>query len=222
MSFLKNEAAFDPQRDGKIPIRRGPIALAVRLVLQVLQLGFSRHPMDLPRWIWSMLRRRRPLSYALPWLTFDAIRALEAHARPGHRVFEFGSGHSTVYWARKDVELHSVEDDSGWFEMVKENLCASPDVHLYFEKGQDAYVGRLGRTEGDFDVIVVDGSFRKACISAATGKLRPGGLLVVDNTDWHWFASADGLVPPDWRKSIYPGFAPFIGHASETTIWTRP
>jgi hypothetical protein len=69
-------------------------------------------------------------------------------------------------------------------------------------------------------MVVVDGSHRKECLVHALGHLKPGGLLVVDNTDWHWYDDVDSLVPASWRKRVYPGWAPFIGHRSETTVWT--
>jgi hypothetical protein len=222
MSFLKDESAFDPSRDGKIPLRRSPPALAARFFLVMASLLFSRHPQDALRWAWSMWARRRPMSYRLPWLTFDAIRYLDRNVHPGQRVFEFGSGHSTLYWADKGVDLVSVEDDPQWFDMVREATRGCERVDLRLEKGEANYLGRLHEASGDFDAILVDGSHRKACIAAAVGRVRPGGLLIVDNTDWHWMQNADALVPEQWQKVELAGFAPFIGHGSQTTVWRRP
>jgi hypothetical protein len=222
MTFLKDEAAFDPRRDGKVPLRRSAPALATRLFLVMTSLLFSRHPMDALRWLWSMWARRRPMSYRLPWLTFDAIRYLDRNVHAGQRVFEFGSGHSTLYWADKGVQLVSVEDDPQWFGMVREATRGFGQVEVGLATGEADYLDRLRQAPGDFDAILVDGSHRKGCIAAAIDRVRPGGLLIVDNTDWHWFRNADALVPADWQKMEMPGFAPFIGHGSQTTIWRRP
>ena len=222
MAHLFDDDSFDPTRDGKVPLRRSPIMLFARLLVHMAGMLFSRHPEDLLRWLKSMVMRRKPLSYAMPWLTFDAIRAIEERLRTGQRVFEFGSGHSTVYWARKGVELFSVEDDAAWFGMIGTKLKGVADVHLFFEQGMQDYVGRIGKCDGLFDIVLVDGSFRKDCMLAGMPKLKSGGLLVVDNTDWHWMQKVFPRMPDDWKVRNYPGCAPFIGHMSQTTIWVKP
>ena len=186
MAHLFDDDSFDPTRDGKVPLRRSPIMLFARLLVHMAGMLFSRHPGDLLRWLKSMVMRRKPLSYAMPWLTFDAIRAIEDRLRPGQRVFEYGSGHSTVYWSQKSVDLFSVEDDAAWFGLVEAKLKGLRGVDLFFEQGLLDFVGRIGKCTGTFDIVLVDGSFRKECMLAAMPKLKPGGLLVVDNTDWHW------------------------------------
>ena len=44
-----------------------------------------------------------------PWLTRAAIAWLEAHLRPEHRGFEWGSGTGTLWFARRSASLVSVE-----------------------------------------------------------------------------------------------------------------
>jgi len=34
------------------------------------------------------------------------------------------------------------------------------------------------------DFALVDGIWRSACANASIGKLRPGGLLIIDNANW--------------------------------------
>jgi hypothetical protein len=222
MAHFFDDDTFDPTRDGKVPQRRSPIMLCLRLLQHMSRMLFSRHPGDLFKWLKSMVLRRKPLRYAMPWLTFDAIRAIEQKLGPGQRVFEYGSGHSTVYWSQQGVELYSVEDDAAWFAMVKDRLAGVPGTHLYFEQGMQDYVGRIDKCPGIFDIVLVDGSFRKDCMLAGMPKLKPGGLLVVDNTDWHWMQKVFPRMPDDWKVRNYPGCAPFIGHVSQTTIWVKP
>jgi hypothetical protein len=222
MAHFRDDDGFDPTRDGKVPLRRSPALLALRLAQHMSRMLFSRHPGDLCKWLKSMTMRRKPLSYAMPWLTFDAIRAIEERLQPGQRVFEYGSGHSTVYWSKKGVELFSVEDDAAWFAMVKDKLAGNAACHLYFDQGKEDYVGRIDKCPGTFDMVLVDGSYRKYCMLAAMPRLKPGGLLVVDNTDWHWFQKVFPRMPSDWKVRHHPGCAPFIGHMSQTTIWVKP
>jgi predicted O-methyltransferase YrrM len=64
--------------------------------------------------------------------------------------------------------------------------------------------------DGSLDFIVVDGHFREACLRRAVNKLRPGGLLIIDNTDVLPETLLDSLRTADsysWNNGI-----------SETTV----
>lgn len=160
------------------------------------------------------------MSYVLPWLTFDATREITRHIGPGSRVFEFGSGHSTLYWAKLGAEVFSVEDHPRWFELVQQRIAAFPKSRVFLEPEQAGYRERIDRVGVLFDMVLVDGSHRTECLEPAIRHLKPGGLLVVDNTDWHWFDDVDQYVPKGWKRQVYAGWAPFIGHRSETSVWT--
>jgi len=55
----------------------------------------------------------------------------------------------------------------------------------------------------------------------ATNKKR--GLLIVDNTDRHWFRKNPiAGIPSDWKFEVFQGYAPMIGHRSETMLYRRP
>jgi hypothetical protein len=220
--LLLNSSEFDPTRDGKVPARRNPFALGIRLCFLLTQMLASPHPKDALVWLKSMYSRRHPLSYPVPWLTFDSIREIEKRLSPGSQIFEYGAGHSTVYWAEKDLNIVLVEDNPDWFKMVEGVLRGRPKVKVCFESAPDKYVNFISLFSEPFDVVIVDGSHRKQCVRGALSKLKPGGLLVVDNTDWHWFQKDETLVPASWEKMVFPGPAPFIGHLSETTLWLKP
>jgi hypothetical protein len=186
------------------------------------RLALSPRPGDLLSWLRSMRARREPFSQVLPWLTFDAIRAIDRHLKPGSRLFEYGCGHSTVYWAGRGVTVHAVERDPGWHARTSRILASAAHASVRLAGDEHGYVHGIDAVDGDFDAVLVDGDWRLACIDAAVPRIRPGGMLVVDNTDWHWFADVDRRVPAGWHKTVHAGCAPFIGYPSETTLWTRP
>ena len=77
-----------------------------------------------PRYLWNRLalmadERRYPDS---PWLTRAMVEILETWLRPGDVGLEFGSGRSTIWFARRIKYLTSVENNPGWYTKVKENL----------------------------------------------------------------------------------------------------
>jgi hypothetical protein len=50
--------------------------------------------------------------------------------------------------------------------------------------------------DGSLDFVVVDGHYRQACIRAAIPKLKMGGLLLLDNSNW--LSDAEWGIPAPW------------------------
>src|SRR5258708_33202726 len=72
---------------------------------------------------WFKSRRENYLlKHALPWLTFDAVHYLENHIKQGSRVFEYGSGSSTLFWMRFKAHCVSIEHDPAWYALIKQWL----------------------------------------------------------------------------------------------------
>jgi predicted O-methyltransferase YrrM len=226
VSLFSDPSSFDPNRDSKMPVRRGPVWLVVRALNVLGNLMLSRHPMDAWVWLQSMYARRRPLSMEIPWLTFDAIRYIASELPDGAKVFEFGSGHSTLYWLRRGATVNSVEDEASWHEMLSSTLAerALSNCHLVHAETLSTYLSAIETcSPASQDLVLVDGAHRRDCVIAAIPYVKPGGMLVVDNTDWHWFRDAPIQgIPADWQRHPFPGFCPMLGHRSETTVWKRP
>lgn len=169
------------------------------------------------------------LPYDVPWWTFSASDRVERFlaARPGARVFEWGSGASTVWLSRRAGSVTSVEHDAAWAEAVAPVLPANASVRVVpprpasasaspvlsdkdgFE-GLDfaAYVAEVDAVPGLFDLVVVDGRARGACFDRAVSRLAPGGILVFDNVDRERYrdAIAASPVPVDveWTRGLTP------------------
>lgn len=93
-----------------------------RRVYTLLQMpGQLRH---MHRWLASF-RQDYTLKRQIPWLTFDAIAYLSARVAPGWRVFEYGSGGSTLFWLNRGCEIVSIEHDELWYAQVQRRL--NPD-----------------------------------------------------------------------------------------------
>lgn len=224
--MFENRSTFDPNSHSKMPLKRTPMVLALRGLMLMAGLLFSKHPEDCWTWIRSMVARRRPLSLPIPWLTFDAIRAVSSTLSPNWTVFEFGSGHSTLYWRKFGMSVVSVENDLDWYSYLLKALHGdqSTNTKVIYAGTKAAYVESIDECGASgFDLILVDGAYRRECVLVAVKHVRPAGYLVVDNTDWHWLVDNpyEG-IPSNWVKKVYAGYAPMIGHRSETTIWQRP
>lgn len=167
-----------------------------------------------------------------PWLAPDAIAWLEKNLRPDMRGWEWGSGRSTLWFARRLQHLTSIESDAAWFaqvtRMVREAGLTNTDLrHLPLDHAEaDTYRNEyaplprnpaaiLADPDASLDFIVVDGWYRPVCARAALSKLKPGGILLIDNTDWN--DPPHIHVPQDW---------PLVHQSqsvmTETSIWRKP
>ena len=64
----------------------------------------------------------------VPWYTYPAIRELERVVPKSAKVFEFGSGNSTLWWRQHAEQVISVEHDAEWF--ASSNTNSESDIHL--------------------------------------------------------------------------------------------
>ena len=65
--------------------------------------------------------RHSPLAQNLPWWSFAAIQQAD-RLFPGKRIFEWGSGGSTLRYAQKGAQITAIEDDSAWMAAVQTAL----------------------------------------------------------------------------------------------------
>jgi hypothetical protein len=225
-TLFEDRSSFEPDHHSKVPLKSTWPWLALRGLALTFDLVFSAHPGDYYRWVKSMLLRRSPMRYPLPWITFAAAREISRRLGPDSTMFEFGAGNSTLYWARRITHVTAVEHDAQWFALVGRLASARglDNIDLVHAADQAAYIGALDRLRGrEFDAVVVDGAYRRECVLAAIGHVKKGGMLIVDNTDWHWFQE-DPLrgIPDDWSRLPFGGYAPMMGYPSETTVYVRP
>lgn len=117
-----------------------------------------------------------------PWFTYPAIEYLNQIDLSGKRVLEFGSGFSTLYWARRCGSVVSIEDSKSWYESMKPRL--PKNVEYVHAGAEPEYVKAAADAQGPFDIIVNDGLYRYDCATASRPKLADGGFVILDNSDW--------------------------------------
>jgi hypothetical protein len=156
----------------------------------------------------------------IPWYSYPAIEFIEPRIEPGFRVFEYGSGWSTLWWAGRVESVFAVEHDAQWFDSVQTQLPANARVTL--RKDADGYIGELDACGGDFDVVVIDGEHRNQCARAAAARLKPSGAILFDNSDRLSFS--DGvryLSDAGWLRIDFFGLGPSYPYKTCTSLFFR-
>jgi predicted O-methyltransferase YrrM len=139
-----------------------------------------------------------------PWLTAQSIRMLEGYLTDTMIGLEWGSGQSTKWFARRLRKLVSIEHDAAWHARISEDLTRAGIDNVDYRHltggADNPYVSAIAAFPDEyFDVILVDGQYRNQCLEAAVPKIKPGGLIVLDNADEGYFS--DGLKGLEQRAT---------------------
>jgi hypothetical protein len=195
-----------------------------------------RHPMALTT-VDALFRDDATVGVSGPWWNRHAINYLDSQLRRGDRVFEWGSGGSTAWLVERGAQVTSIEHDSEWVVKVTK-LCPGADVraipgtgtgtiaepwfqideeHQFF----DDYVAAIDEFDDDsLDVVIVDGMCRVECFQRATSKVRPGGLIVIDDCDMEPHRRLRKSLS-GWKSVTLAGFK-VSKDLRETTFFRRP
>jgi predicted O-methyltransferase YrrM len=198
-------------RAGRFHTARGPMGLS----------GWLRYP---AAW-WRARTGRTP---ERPWIVPAAVGWLRRRIRSGWSVLELGSGRSTVWFARRAGRVVSFEDNEYWFPRTRERLeetgLRNVDLRLRSVEHFPREVASL--PDDGFDLVVVD--FLEAptvtridCLELAMKKVRPGGYLLLDDSDRPGYAEAYELLA-GWDERRFTGVKDEWPAACETAIFRRP
>lgn len=180
------------------------------------------HPAHVPRYLAQLpCWGRSPLDLQLPWFSYGAIDFLERTLQPAQEVFEFGSGGSSVFFARRVKSVHSVENDAAWHGSVtaRARQLGLANLRCELHAFGDAEAARYQELpyfralEGRrFDVIIVDGfcgfttgpygALRPHCFRLALQAVRPGGMIVVDD---YWMYPEFAGQAPQAQLTVFEG-----------------
>jgi SAM-dependent methyltransferase len=190
----------------------------------------NRGPMPLSAWLRYpavRLRARRAEPPERPWIVPAAIGWLRRHIRSDWSILELGSGRSTAWFARRGGHVISLEDNEFWFQRTAERLAQEGlevDLRLMPVKEFPDHVA--GLPDDAFDLVVVDfleapEVTRMDALRPARGKVRPGGHLLLDDSDRPGYAEAYELLR-GWRERRFVGVKDEWPEACETGVFQRP
>jgi hypothetical protein len=219
---------------------------AGRALTRLGVMGSQAPPRDhrVRHWAYSLTRAHDSLAIAeldVPWWTYGAIDAVESwlRTRPSPtRVFEWGSGASTIWLARRAASVVTVEHHAGFAATIAPALAGHANVTAVVVEPQpmappligsakeghagldfSRYVAEIDAHPGTFDLVVVDGRAREACLPRALPRLADDGLVVFDNSRrsrYRRAIAAAGVV-----EQRYAGLTPTLPYPDQTSLLRR-
>jgi len=172
----------------------------------------------------------------VPWIPYLAKEWLDLIVNHRMSVFEWGSGGSTIYFNHRVKHLVTIEHESTWHAIVKNQVDSDyrliePDTFDDPHYGTE-YPKLRGKTfktyahaidtfdDQSFDLISIDGFSRVRCAEQAAGKVKSGGWILLDNSERSRYASIYDLFR-FWPRIEFYGPGPICTHDWKLTAWRR-
>lgn len=187
------------------------------------------------------------------WREMALLKTILASIGTGTvRVFEWGMGRSTLFYPRylrdigREFEWHAIDHTVQWYERVKRRVraaqlesrvflyCAEIDCDphrpcvsaLADPERVRQYVEYPKRLPSAFDVLFVDGRFRRRCLLQAREVVRPEGVVLLHDAQRPYYREALAVYP--FSQVVYGGRFPdsrppsqmWIGGAGDVTRWS--
>jgi hypothetical protein len=188
------------------------------------------------------------LDYDQPWIVFKAKEFLDGILKSDMTVWEYGSGSSTLYFARRVKQVYSVENDKEWFVHLNNRIEIEQmkNVHYRLIETEEAnkedlnsiYISAFKKGEflknyatsiniipdNSLDIVLIDGRARRACIAHAMSKVKQGGYLIVDNSDRSYYFINPNEILFDitkWNSKHFIGPVPYGFHFGKTSFFKK-
>jgi hypothetical protein len=174
---------------------------------------------------WESARRRSAIDRdgkPIPWLTYPCIRFLKERVTEKLKVFEYGCGNSTLWWAKMVDDVVSCEHDKEWFEKTRTKTPSNVTlIHKELVYGGE-YCEVIASYNNCFDIVVIDGRDRVRCAKNSILSLRKGGILIWDDTERERYNNGiKHLIQEGFNRIDFWGMRPIYSSYSCTSIFYK-
>lgn len=159
----------------------------------------------------------------IPWYTYPAIEYLLQFDYASKKIFEFGCGYSSAFWAARAQKVTSIEDKETWFAKWQQEFSAE-NLEIRLRDEGEQYENAIFEDGEKYDVIVVDGKRREKCAAVAVKALIDGGIIILDdsdriNTSEEYRKAVSALKAADLIQVDFYGFCPMNCYTKTTSVF---
>lgn len=131
-----------------------------------------------------------------PWMHPAVVAYLDMLIKPDWKVLEHGCGGSTVWFAKRAAMVDAAEDNDEWAMAV--GLATGSNVRVHVKAEPDDF------ETGCCDLLLIDGARheRQAWIASAMRLTKPGGVVVLDNSNRTEYQEARDALRNDARHFV--------------------
>jgi len=177
---------------------------------------------------WWSTRNSPILDKPVPFIVLDAIRFLEKIIQPGMTVVEAGGGNSTLWFLERGARVTTYEHSADWACYVQCTIHQHPmrfhetNSHMKVMQGNEAISDMALIPDHSIDIALIDCmndyTRRNDCIRVLMNKVKPGGWVILDNSDnpVNWIGAS---LLQDREMIRFSGYAPMGLFVCQTTFW---
>lgn len=158
----------------------------------------------------------------LPWVTYSFIDFIKPRLSKNLSIFEYGSGSSTLFYAKHVKRVVSVEHDEAWYnKIVKSKAQNAEMIFSKLETGGE-YSKKAATLGEQFDIIIVDGRDRVNCCISSISALTPAGVLVLDDSERPEYDKARTFLKDAGFKELsFSGISPGLFYLKATSVFYK-
>lgn len=158
----------------------------------------------------------------IPWMTYSSISFIEPKLKKNMRIFEYGSGNSTLFYAEKVNYVIGVEHNKEWVEKLRELIPDNVKIEHEILEYAGNYCKKANSYVEKFDIIIIDGRDRVNCILESVHAISERGVIILDDSERiEYQEGKDFLVEKGFKYIEFWGIAPGIFFNKCTTIFYR-
>src|SRR5690554_1196635 len=158
----------------------------------------------------------------IPWLTYSFIDFLGSRLNKKQSIFEFGSGNSTRYFAKRVNNISSLEHDKSWYENGLKNKPQNADLIFCELDSNGNYCRGAINTKQKFDIIIIDGRDRVNCCLQSIQALKEEGVIILDDSERDRYNGGRiALIENGFKELSFSGISPGFFYRKETSVFYR-
>ncbi|MFW5803807.1 MAG: FkbM family methyltransferase [bacterium] len=161
----------------------------------------------------------------IPWFSFSFNDFIETRLNKTLKVFEYGSGNSTLYIAPKVNSIKSIEYDKNWMNYLKKNAPHNSEIIYcsYDNNNKNGeYCRIINSTNEKYDIIIIDGRDRVNCCKNSIHNLSPFGVIIFDDSHEAKYEPIFNFLKDQSFKHIdFSGLGSGYIHKKRTTLFYR-
>jgi hypothetical protein len=158
----------------------------------------------------------------IPWVTYSFIDFIRDRIDKSHRIFEFGSGNSTLFYAKRAGKVVSVEHDKAWFDKVYADKPRNSELIFCELEDNGRYCRMPGTYPERFHIIIVDGRDRINCCKQSLTALTNDGVIILDDSERDFYQDAIVFLKENGFKQLpFTGISPGAFIYKSTTIFYK-
>jgi len=119
----------------------------------------------------------------IPMMSYGLVEYLLGLDLSSFDLLELGGGSSTPFWAGRTRSVVTLETSPEWMKLLQSRPVPNLQATLSTPETLANDMAALARS---FDAIVIDAAANRFQLAQnAIGMLRPGGFIILDNSDWY-------------------------------------